>query len=177
MLPRLLKGWHNEWLNWNNCICIAFLEKSKLFWCSGYGNYHVIIYNVCRSSYGIPTSVTWFNGVLIRTKPKCSNTNHKAEKPWKLYIHIKLHTWYISYVNFSIRFNHITIENIKFNLPNVVNLTSWTTGQFLVMSRKVISHLYSPSSEVLISSILNLASEVSDSICSWPLRKRLNDIL
>ena len=93
------------------------------------------------------------------------------------YIHIKLHTWYISYVNFSIRFNHITIENIKFNLPNVVNLTSWTTGQFLVMSRKVISHLYSPSSEVLIFSILNLASEVSDSICRWPLQKKLNEIL
>ena len=90
-----------------------------------------------------------------------------------LYTHKTAYMIYIICKFFNTFGNHITFENIKFNLPNVVNLTSWTTGQFLVMSRKVISHLYSPSSEVLIFSILNLASEVSDSICSWPLRKKI----
>ena len=92
------------------------------------------------------------------------------------HIYIIMYIWYILYVKFLIRFT-TDFQTSNFNLPNVVNLTSWTTGQFLVMSRKVISHLYSPSSEVLIFSILNLASEVSDSICSWPLRNKLNDIL
>ena len=43
-------------------------------------------------------------------------------------------------------------------LAKVVNLTSWTTGQFLLMSRKVISHLYSPSSVVRIGSMVSFAS-------------------
>ena len=44
------------------------------------------------------------------------------------------------------------------HLAKVVNLTSCTTGQFLLMSRKVISHLYSPSSVVRIGSMVSLAS-------------------
>ena len=43
----------------------------------------------------------------------------------------------------------------------VVSLTSCTTGQFLEMSRKVISHLYSPSSVVCTGEIVSSASESS----------------
>ncbi len=57
----------------------------------------------------------------------------------------------------------------KFKLPRVVSLTSCTTGQFLVMSKKVISHLYSPSSDVTTSFTCNFALVRSSSIKSWPL--------
>ena len=44
---------------------------------------------------------------------------------------------------------------------SVVSLTSCTTGQFLEMSRKVISHLYSPSSVVRTGPMFNSASSWS----------------
>ena len=56
-----------------------------------------------------------------------------------------------------------TFNNLPFS-PSVVSLTSCTTGQSFVMSRKVISHLYSPSSEGRTSRSHRRASVLESSI-------------
>ena len=141
-------------------VCIA-MEGCHKMWLKAFSLY-VVKHNNIR-----PETFVYLQSLLLLFRITSFNG--------MLYIHNNIYMIYIICKVFNTLYIRLSISNS--NLPNVVNLTSWTTGQFLVMSRKVISHLYSPSSEVLIFSILNLASEVSDSICSWPLRNKLNHIL
>ena len=69
----------------------------------------------------------------------------------------------VRFLGSAVRYSGVSMRYVICNtiyVPSVVNLTSWTTGQSLVMSKKVISHLYSPSSLVFKSLIWSLVVEL-----------------